>query len=592
MLKTIIKKGSYQDSVALMLLTSRLSAMEGISKVSVMMATAANKSIFAQSGLETEKLLEAGANDMAIVADVKCGDVIDELLREVELFINSQAISGGESKSSESVRSWETAIQTLPEANLAVISIPGIYAAIEADRALDEGLNVFMFSDNVSIEDEVRLKQKAHDRGLLLMGPDCGTGIIEGVPIAFTNNTARGGIGIVGASGTGIQELTTIIDRLGEGVTNAIGTGGRDLYTEVGGITMLDAIDGMENNKDTKVLIIISKPPAKEVRDKILARLSNCKTPVVTLFLGEKPEFHENNFYHAYTLDEAARTAVQLLRGEAVTEYKTEFSGGDYFKPEENKSIKAYYSGGTLAGEAAMLIKDALGIKLPPEKPEGFMLNHNGQVVIDLGDDAYTQGKPHPMIDPSKRLECMAQAVDDPQTGVILFDVVLGYGSHEDMASALIPTIRQLRVRAAKANRKVFFVATVCGTRKDIQNYDKQVDTLKKAGVLVCETNALAAETAINIIGHKVDRPQKPILEKKVKAYPKAEINVKMQRLLSEKPEVINVGLKSFSKVLSDFECRVVQYDWTPPAGGNIEMLKTLRFLREYKFTGQEEEKA
>ena len=187
-----------------------------------------------------------------------------------------------------------------------MISIPGAYAALEADRALDEGLNVFMFSDNVTLEDEVKLKNKAHEKGLAVMGPDCGTGIIQSVPIAFTNNVAPGSIGIIGASGTGIQELTTIIDRLGEGVTNAIGIGGRDLNAAVGGITMMDMIDAMEDDDAVKVLVIVSKPPAKEVRDKIAARLSNFSKPIVTLFVGEKPEYHEENFYHAYTLDEAS----------------------------------------------------------------------------------------------------------------------------------------------------------------------------------------------------------------------------------------------------------------------------------------------
>ena len=180
----------------------------------------------------------------------------------------------------------------MSNANLAVISIPGAYAALEADRALDEGLSVFMFSDNVTIEDEKALKEKAHSKGLAVMGPDCGTGIIQGVPIAFTNNVAKGSIGIIGASGTGIQELTTIIDRLGEGVTNAIGIGGRDLKAEVGGITMMDMIDAMEDDDTVKVLVIVSKPPAKEVRDQISARLSNFSKPVVTLFVGEKPEYH------------------------------------------------------------------------------------------------------------------------------------------------------------------------------------------------------------------------------------------------------------------------------------------------------------
>ena len=444
-------------------------------------------------------------------------------------------------------------------------------------------MNVFMFSDNVTLEDEIKIKQKAHEKGLAVMGPDCGTGIIQGVPIAFTNNVTPGSIGIIGASGTGIQELTTIIDRLGEGVKNAIGTGGRDLSTEVGGITMMDMIEAMESDDSVKVLIIISKPPAKEVRDRISDRLSNFKKPVVTLFLGEKPEYHEENFYHAYTLDEAARLAVGLVRGEEIKEGTVDVDASKFFGAEEKKTIKAYYSGGTLAGEAAMLIKDALNLKVPPQKAEGFMLKTDGHIVVDLGDDVYTQGKPHPMIDPAKRIECMQDAIDDESTGVILLDIMLGYGSHADMAGALLPSIIELRDKAQAEGRKLFFVATVCGTRRDFQNYDEAVGKLKEAGVIVCENNKLAVHTAIRAIGLDFEEPAKDIRPKTVAKIEKTEASEKLIALLSEKPKVINIGLKSFAEVVESFGCEVVQYDWMPPAGGNVELIKTLNFLRNYE---------
>lgn len=583
MLKTIVKKGSYHDSVVLMLLTNQISTIEGVKKVSIMMATPANKDIYRQSGLSTEEMESASANDMVVVADVDDDAILDVIMEEVEEFFKKQSTSEGDKKGAESVKSWDKALGKLPDANLAVISIPGAYAALEADRALDEGMNVFMFSDNVTLEDEIKLKQKAHEKGLAVMGPDCGTGIIQGVPIAFTNNVTPGAIGIIGASGTGIQELTTIIDRLGEGVKNAIGTGGRDLSTEVGGITMMDMIEAMESDDSVKVLIIISKPPAKEVRDRISDRLSNFKKPVVTLFLGEKPEYHEENFYHAYTLDEAARLAVGLVRGEEIKEGKVDVDDSQFFGAEEKKTIKAYYSGGTLAGEAAMLIKDALNLKVPPQKAEGFMLKTDGHIVVDLGDDVYTQGKPHPMIDPAKRIECMQDAIDDASTGVILLDVMLGYGSHEDMAGALLPSIVELRDKAKAEGRKLFFVATVCGTRRDFQSYDEAVSKLKEAGVIVCENNKLAVHTAIRAIGLDFEEPAKEIRKKTVAKIEKTEASEKLIQLLSQKPKVINIGLKSFAEVVESFGCDVVQYDWMPPAGGNVELIKVLNFLRNYE---------
>jgi succinyl-CoA synthetase alpha subunit len=566
-----------------MLLTNEISTIEGVNKVSIMMATPANKDIFKQSGLDTEELMASTANDMVVVADVDDESLLDTIMENVEAFLKKQSTAKSASKGAESVKSWDKALDKMPDANLAVISIPGAYAALEADRALDEGMNVFMFSDNVTIEDEKALKEKAHAKGLSVMGPDCGTGIIQGVPIAFTNSVSKGSIGIIGASGTGIQELTTIIDRLGEGVNNAIGTGGRDLSTTVGGITMMDMIDAMENDDTVKVLIVISKPPAQAVREKISARLSSFSKPVITLFLGEKPEYHEENFYHTYTLDEAARLAVSLVRGKEIPEATVDVDESEFFKAEDNKTIKAYYSGGTLANEAAMLIKDAMDVKVPPEDIEGYMLQLDGNIVVDLGDDAYTQGKPHPMIDPAKRIECMQEAVDDESTGVILLDIMLGYGSHADMAGALLPTIKELQAKAAAANRKVFFVATVCGTRRDYQGYDEAVNKLAEAGVIVCENNKLACRTAIRAIGRDFAEPEKEIRPKTVVDVEKGVPSEKLMQMLSEKPKIINVGLKSFAEVCEEFGCDVVQYDWMPPAGGDIKLIKTLNFLRNYE---------
>lgn len=583
MLKTVVKKGSYHDSVVLMLLTNQISTIEGVNKVSIMMATPANKDIFKQSGLDTEELMESTANDMVVVADVNDDSLLDTIMTEVDEFFKKQSTANEGKKGAESVKSWDKALAKMPDADLAVISIPGAYAALEADRALDEGMNVFMFSDNVTIEDEKSLKEKAHKKGLAVMGPDCGTSIIQGVPVAFTNNVTPGSIGIIGASGTGIQELTTIIDRLGEGVKNAIGTGGRDLSKEVGGITMLDMIDAMEGDDSVKVLIVISKPPAKEVREKISARLSVFKKPVITLFLGEKPEYHEENFYHTYTLDEAARLAVSLVRGEEVPEGQVQVDSSEFYPAGAKKTIKAYYSGGTLAGEAAMLIKEALDMKVPPQKAEGFMLNADGHIVVDLGDDVYTQGKPHPMIDPAKRIECMREAIDDASTGVILLDIMLGYGSHEDMAGALLPAIEELQGKAKAEGRKIFFVATVCGTRRDYQGYDEAVNKLKDAGVIVCETNKLAVRTAIQAIGLDFEEPKKDIRAKQAADVVPGTPSEKLLKMLSEKPKIINIGLKSFAEVAEQFGCEAVQYDWMPPAGGNVEMIKTLNFLRNYE---------
>lgn len=582
MLRTLVKKGSYQDSVVLMLLTNKISSMEGVNKVSIMMGTPANKEIFIAGGMKTAELMEASSNDMVIVIDTDLENIEEIVQKETDEFLNSQSGKSSGGNLDKSVKSWEQAINVVPDANLALISVPGTYAAMEADRALDEDLNVFIFSDNVSLEDEVYLKKKANEKGLLVMGPDCGTGIIHGIPIAFANYVEKGKIGIVGASGTGIQELTTIIDKLGEGVTNAIGTGGRDLSATVGGITMLDAINALEQDDSVEVMIIVSKPPAKQVRDKIVKRLEAVEKPVVTLFLGEKPETHEKGFYHAFTLDEAARIAVKLVRNEPVkldpvtVEYKENFS------KEENKTIKAYYSGGTLASEAAVLIKDTLNLSRATEAKEGYILNLEGHEVIDLGDDEYTQGKPHPMIDSTTRIEYMEKAANDKSTGVILFDIVLGYGSHEDMAGELSKGIKSLQKKAKEENRKLYFVTTICGTKKDIQGLENQKKQMEDLGVIVCDSNKLAVEMAMYLIGYKYEELDKEIMPRKITKTSSPNVSEKLKNLIENKPKVINIGLKSFADVLEDFNCEVVQYNWTPPAGGDVRMIKVLQFLRGY----------
>lgn len=580
MLRTIIKKNTYQDSVVLMLLTNDISTLEGVDKVSIMMATPANKDILAASGLATPELDEATANDIAIVVDTKEDSVVEKVLEEVDNFLAGQSKSSS-SKAEKVIRSWEGALAELEDANLALISVPGVYAASVANRALDENLNTFIFSDNVSIEDELMLKKKAQEKGLLCMGPDSGTGVINSVPLAFTNHISPGRIGLVGASGTGIQEVTTIIDNLGEGVTNALGTGGRDLSEEIGGLTMLSAIALLAQDKSTEVITIISKPPASRVRDRIMDYIRGLDKPVVTLFLGEKPTYHEKGIYQAYTLEEAARISVSLVRKEEVLP----FTGS---KPELSKksdrTIKGYYSGGTLAGEAGMLINNSV-FSGQAQPVEGYVFKKDGFEVIDLGDDQYTQGKPHPMIDPTTRAQYMKEAAKDPSTGVILFDVVLGYGSHEDMASALAPSIASLKEEAEKENRELHFIATVCGTKMDPQGYDSQRKILEEQGVMVFTSNNSAVEKALALLGVEVDYPVKEVREKPESAQVlEVPVSDRMRALINEKPRIINIGLKSFSETLEKFPCEVVQYDWKPIAGGDLELIKVLDFLRNYQY--------
>lgn len=460
---------------------------------------------------------------------------------------------------------WKQAKERFPEANLAVISLHGKEAAREAHRALDEGLHVFLSSRSMPLEEEAVLKKKAHEKGLLVMGPDCGTAILQGTPIAFANRLPGGRIGIIGASGTGIQELTAMIQRMGEGVTNAIGTGGRDLFAEVGGITMLDAIDAMESDPGVKAVIVISKPPAREVRDKIVARLSVYRKPVVTVFLGERPEVHNKGFYHAYTLDEAAQLAVRLVREEppvAAERFRPRVSAP--FWRQEEKTIRAFYSGATLANEAAMLIRDTLELPVTFGRTKGYILNCEGHQVVDMGDELYTGGKNHPKWDPAMRIAAMEKAFADPDTGVILFDLVLGCCAHENMAGALLPVIQKLQAEAAGRLRKLFFVTSICGTTLDPQNYEAQKKLLTDAGVLVCESNKKAVETALFCLGYVYRERKKEVLELQKRDPVERRVPEAIQELLGTRPRILYMGSAWILENLRRAGCRVLELERRP----------------------------
>lgn len=578
MLYTVIKKNSYQDSINLMLLTNSINTLNGVKKCSIMMGTEANKDIFKNSGLLTKEAEAAAPSDMIIVIDTDDEKIVDKVLEEADKFLNDLAVKKTKT-SIESVNSLEAALEEMPDANLALFSIPGEYAADEIEKALDKGLNVFSFTDNISLDDEVRLKKKAHEKGLLLMGPDCGTGIISSIPLAFTNVVRPGNIGIVGASGTGIQEVTTIINRLGGGVVHAIGTGGRDLNEAVNAITMRDAIIGLENHDPTDVIVVISKPPAKRVRDEIVELLQSVSKPVVAIFLGEKPDHHEGNVYLAHTLEETAKIAMDLANNLPVKENYLDDIIYEVKTPlSKEKTVKGLYSGGTLASEAGMLISEALELGGLIKK-EGYILKTNGYEVIDLGDDMYTQGKPHPMIDPDVRIEKIREYAKDENTGVILLDCVLGYGSHSNMAGALSDVIKESISYAKENGRELYFVGTVCGTESDPQSYDESIRILEEAGVLVEDSNAKAVRLALKLKGIEFTEADKKLVNKEISKIELPTVSENVHELLNSKPRVINIGVQSFTDSISEYGGKSVQYDWKPVAGGNKKLIKILNAL-------------
>lgn len=576
MLHTVILKNNYQDSINLMLLTNRINDLETVTMSQIMMGTNANKDILNNTNLLTEEANAASPNDLMIVVESDQAAIMDQVLPEVERFLSDLSSKGSEEQA-QIATTWQEALDAMPDANMALFSIPGEYGAAEMETALKKGLHVFSFTDNIPVEEEVRLKQLAHERGLLMMGPDCGTGILSSIPIAFTNVVAPGNIGVVGASGTGIQEVTTIIDRLGNGVVHAIGTGGRDLSDKVGAVTVKDAIVALENHEPTDVICVISKPPAKEVRDEVVQLLQSITKPVVAIFLGEKPEAHEGKVYLAHTLEETAKIAVDLANNASVkANYFEAVTAPERTVPDE-KVIKGLYSGGTLAAEAGMLISEALGLE-GLVKEEGYILKSQGYDIIDLGDDIYTQGKPHPMIDPEVRVKKIKEYAQDASTGILLVDIVLGYGAHEDMVGALLPAIKD----AQELNPELQVVATVVGTDKDPQNYQEAVQRLLEQHVLVAESNAKAVQLALRLKGIELTEADKPVVPYQGETIEIPYASPSVAELLNTKPRVINVGLQSFNESIQAFDGKSIQFNWKPRAGGNKKMIHILNALEEH----------
>jgi succinyl-CoA synthetase alpha subunit len=490
-----------------MQLSAALAKMPGIKQASAVMGTANNLSLLRQAGTDVGKLAVA-PNDLLIVVEGDehaVGPAIQEAKRR--LCTQGQPVDGGGMRKI-SPRSIAMALAERPDAHLAMISTPGEYATAEALKALNLGLNVMLFSNNVSVPDEAMLKRVAREKDLIVMGPDCGTAIINGIPLAFANVVKRGVIGAVGASGTGLQEVTVLVDRLGAGISQAIGTGGHDLSVEVGGISMLTGLKYLTDDSETKVVVLISKPPADDIADAILAKARSSAKPVVAIFLGADPTtLTGGNIYGAYTLEDAARAAVDLAQGRRPKPQAeaAPMPAGIPRLAAGQKYIRGLFSGGTFCFQATMLLQETLDVhsntKVGKSLPLENMFKSERHTVVDLGDDVFTCGRPHPMIDYRLRTERIVQEAKDPTTAVLLLDVVLGFGSNSNPAAELVPALTSAREIAKESGRAFICVGHVCGTQGDHQSLASQSRALEAAGMILTDSNAQAVRLACNIIG-------------------------------------------------------------------------------------------
>ncbi len=488
MIAAEVRQGRWADSAKLMSAARAAEGTEGVDQAACFMATFANLEQARGMGLWDEAMAAAGPDDVVLVAG---GAEAQAGLQAAAAVLDSRPAATAGAAAAPAPKSLAKVT-----ADIALISVPGDYAALEAHKALGAGMDVMLFSDGVSVEDEVVLKRRARELGRLVMGPGCGTAIIDGVGLAFANVVRRGPVGVVAAAGTGAQEVTVLLDRYGSGVSTCYGTGGRDLHEEVGAITMLDAIDRLVADPATEVILCVSKPPAPGVADQVLAALSATDKPAAVCFVGARGLDVPEGVELAATLEDAAVAAARLAGARAE---RAADASVDWVLPG---LVRGLYSGGTLCSEAAAILAERLPRVESNAAAGAAVTLAAGQAptthaCLDLGEEEYTRGRPHPMIDPQARAELLAKVASDPDVSVILLDVVLGYGSHLDPAGALAPVIRD----ALAARERLAIVAHVCGTEADPQVASGQEAILADAGVRLAPTNAHAARLAAALVG-------------------------------------------------------------------------------------------
>jgi FdrA protein len=499
----VIRKNQYYDSVFLMGVNKRLSQTKGVLQTAVLMASEKNKQLLADIGIQGDQIDAAQPNDLVVAVIAETAQIVDAVLGELD-----QALYAFEEREVVShLRTLDDGLAEKPHANLAVLTIPGEYVFREARKALDAGLNLFIFSSNVPIEEERKLKELAAEKNLLVMGPDCGTSLLNGIGIGFANKVSRGAFGAIGPSGTGLQEFTSQIHNAGLGISHAIGTGSHDLSDEIGGITTIQALDALEADPQTKVVSIIAKPPGGKTLELLLARLKIFSKPVICCFLGAWKDSIKGGdaLTWAPTIDDAVLAAIQLA-GEKPTTAKLELTrqerelaakARNAWNPEQ-RFLRGLFAGGTFCYQSQHILGEA-GIVVHSNAPLDTQtkLSHPDKSIehtlIDMGDETYTLGKPHPMIDGTMRAQRILSEGRDPSVAVLLLDFILGYNASMDPVGELYDAILEAGKSIRQQGGALTIVASICGTKEDPQELDLQVKLLREAGVIVFHSNAKAS---------------------------------------------------------------------------------------------------
>ena len=500
----VIRKNEYHDSVFLMRVAKRLSQQKGILQAAALMGTEKNKALLEEIEVRGQEISEATPSDLIVAVKADSQEALASMLEDIDRWLTIDLGSAPR----YDIRTLDEAVAMQHHSNLAVISVPGSYAAREARKALEHGLNVFLFSDNVPVESEISLKEYAREHGLMVMGPDCGTAIIGGKGIGFANAVRRGPIGVIGASGTGIQEFTSLVHQAGSGISQAIGIGSRDLSDAVGGISFLTALDALNSDSQTEVITILSKPPGERALASLIPEMRQCQKPLVACFLGLKQgSFSADAPYKtARTLDDAAAMAIQMVTGHAPPRFDANSSNLQKLAEREqvNKNpaqryLRGIFSGGTFCFQAQQILQDA-GIVVHSNAPlHGNVkladpMRSEEHTLVDMGTDDFTVGKPHPMIDPRLRCDRVLAEGQDPEVAILLLDFVLGFNASPDPAGELVSAIQEAKAAAKKRGGSLSVVASICGTEGDPQNFLQQVKVLEEAGVSVFQSSAQAAQ--------------------------------------------------------------------------------------------------
>lgn len=569
LLKAQLRTGVYYDSSVLMQLQKSLAGLPGIQDAGVVMGTESNKELLSHIDLVTPEVAASKPDELVIVVKAESAEAADEAIGKVDELLSRRKSSGGQEYQPHSM---ETANQMIPESSWVLISVAGRYAASVARDALQLGKHVFLFSDNVSVEDEIALKAQSSAQGLFVMGPDCGTAMIGGMGLGFANKIRKGPIGIVAAAGTGLQQVACRIHQLGGGITYGIGTGGRDLSEKVGAVTFRQAVEALSRDEDTKVIVMTSKPPSPKVADEVLKVARQAGKPVVVNFIARAPSAPRmDNLFFATGLDDAARLAVELAANPPKIESDADLDLKGF--KEGQRYFRGLFSGGTLAYEAQHILvgyipKVWANAPINKENKLANSLVSQEHCIVDLGEDEFTVGRLHPMMDNELRIRRLLEEAEDPSVAVIMLDVVIGFGSHPDPASELAPAVKKAISIAKKAGRRLEVVAVVTGTDEDPQDFNSQIKQMKDAGAWVSPSNEEVVRYAGRLL-RALDPAAKPAGMKPVDL-----------AILRKPLEAINVGLASFAENLVVQGAPTVHVDWRPPAGGNEKLMAILERMK------------